>query len=301
MSTEYYSDKTRLSSSGIKHILKSPAHYQHYLLNGIEVTEAMNHGQFIHTATMEESEIHKRFRLLADPRLEPNKEGKIEFRSALNKSIRDEFINQCEADGITPIIKKDDWDEIMGTAGSVRKSPIYQQLFSDAEIEKEFHWIDPEFGIPMKGKLDLFKVLSGKDSTGNKFKYGLIADVKKLPDIDIESMRKYVRDNNRLIHTQLAVYNESVQECLGLETRYNIVIGCHKETQMNGFFLIPQESPEFVSVWQDYSISAGRIIYTKAKQIYKDCLDKFGNPWEENVVWPGVEYFASNEFGLVEL
>jgi hypothetical protein len=241
---------------------------------------------------MEESEIHNRFRLLADPRLEPNKEGKIEFRSSLNKSIRDEFINQCEADGITPIIKKEDWDEIIGTAGSVRKSPIYQQLFSDAEVEKEFHWIDPEFGIPMKGKLDLFKVLSG---------FAVIGDLKKLPDIDIESMRKYIKDSNRIIHTQLAVYNEAVQECLGLKVNFNIVIGCHKETQMNGFFLVPQESPEFFSVWQDYSISAGKIIYTKAKQIYKDCLDKFGNPWEENVVWPGVEYFSSNEFGLVEL
>ena len=112
----------------------------------------MNHGQFIHTATMEESEIHNRFRLLADPRLEPNKDGKIEFRSALNKSIRDEFINQCELDGVTPIIKKDDWYEIIATAGSVKQSPIYKQLFQDAEVEKEFHWIkllnanNPKYG-----------------------------------------------------------------------------------------------------------------------------------------------------------
>lgn len=292
MSTEYYSDKTRFSSSGIKHILKSPAHYQHYLLNGIETTDAMNHGQFIHTATMEQTEIHNRFRLLADPRLEPNKEGKIEFRSALNKSIRDEFINQCEIDGVTPIIKKEDWDEIMSTAGNVSKSKIYQQLFNDAEVEKEFHWIDPEFGIPMKGKMDLFKVLSG---------FGVIGDLKKLPDIDIESMKTYIRHRDRLINAQLAVYSEAVQECLGLETRYHIIIGCHKESQQNGFFLVPQESPEFVSVWQDYSVNAGKTIYTRAKQIYIDCLDRFGNPWEPEVKWPGVEYFASNEFGLVEL
>lgn len=291
-STEYYSDKTRFSSSGMKHILKSPAHYQHYLLNGIEVTEAMNHGQFIHTATMEESEIHKRFRLLSDPRLKANEEGKIEFRSALNKGIRDEFLNQCELDGVTPIIKKDDWDEIQATAGSVRKSPIYQKLFIDAEIEKEFHWEDPEYGIPMKGKLDLFKEISG---------FAVIGDLKKLPDIDIESMRKYVRMPERLIHAQLSVYNEAVHTVLGLETRYNIIIGCHKETQMNGFFLIPQDTPEFTSVWQDYSVSAGASIYKRAKQIYRDCLDKFGNPWEPEVKWPGVEYFAGNEFGLVEL
>lgn len=292
MSTEYYSDKTRFSSSGIKHILKSPSHFQHYLLNGIETTDAMNHGQLIHTATMEESEIHNRFRLLADPRLEPNKEGKIEFRSALNKSIRDEFINQCEIDKVTPIIKKEDWDEIMTTAGFIHKSPIYQQLFSDAEVEKEFHWIDPQYNIPMKGKVDLFKVLSG---------FGVIGDLKKLPDIDIESMKTYIRHRDRLINAQLAVYSEAVQECLGLETRYHIVIGCHKESQQNGFFLVPQESPEFVSVWQDYSVNAGKTIYSRAKQIYKDCLDRFGNPWEDGVKWPGVEYFASNEFGLVEL
>lgn len=290
--SEYYNDKTRFSSSGMKHILKSPAHYQHYLLNGIETTEAMNHGQFIHTATMEASEIDKRFRLLSDPRLEANKEGKIEFRSALNKGIRDEFINQCENDNVTPIIKQDDWDEIMATAGNVRKSKIYQQLFSDAEIEKELYWTDPEFGVPMKGKLDLFKELSG---------FAVIGDLKKLPDIDIDSMRKYVRAPERLIHAQLSVYTEGVQECLRLETRYHIVVGCHKETQMNGFFLVPQEAPEFTASWQDCSLSAGRVIYSRAKQIYKDCVEKYGNPWEENVVWPGVEYFATNEFGLVEL
>lgn len=292
MIQEYYSDKSRFSSSGIKHILKSPAHYQHYLLNGIETTEAMNHGQFIHTATMEQTEIFKRFRLLADTRLEPNKEGKIEFRSALNKGIRDEFINQCELDKVTPIIKQEDWDEIMTTAGNVRKSPIYQQLFSDAEVEKEFHWIDPEYNIPMKGKVDLFKVLSG---------FGVIGDLKKLPDIDIESMKTYIKHRDRLIHAQLAVYTEAVEVTMGIETKYHIVIGCHKESQQNGFFLVPQSPGEFNSVWQDYSVSAGKTIYTRAKQIYRDCLDKFGEPWMEGVKWPGVEYFATNEFGLVEL
>jgi|688.fasta_scaffold44545_6 hypothetical protein len=292
MQTEYYSDKTRLSSSGIKHLLKSPRHYQLYLLNGIEITDAMNHGQFIHTATMEESEIHNRFRLLADPRLEPNKEGKIEFRSALNKSIRDEFINQCELDGVTPIIKKDDWYEIIATAGSVKQSPIYKQLFQDAEVEKEFHWIDPQYNIPMKGKVDLFKTLQG---------FAVIGDLKKLPDIDIESVKGYVKHKDRLIHCQLAIYSEAIQEVLGLETKFHIVIGCNKESQQNGFFLVPQEPTDGTSVWQDYSISAGKTIYTRGKQIYRDCLDRFGNPWEDNVVWPGVEYFASNEYGLIEL
>jgi hypothetical protein len=289
---EYFSNKTRFSSSGVKHILKSPAHYQYYLLNGIETTDAMNHGKFIHTATMEQTEIFKRFRLLADTRLEPNKEGVIEFRSALNKGIRDEFINQCQLENVTPIIKKEDWNEIITTAGNVSKSPIYQQLFSDAEVEKEFHWIDPEYNIPMKGKLDLFKVLSG---------FAIIGDLKKLPEIDIDNMKTYIRHRDRLIHAQLAVYTEAVEVTMGIETKYHIVIGCHKESQQNGFFLVPQFADEGTPYWQDYSINEGKSIYNKAKQIYRDCIDRFGNPWDNGVKWPGVEYWSKNQYGLIEL
>jgi hypothetical protein len=288
----YFSDKTRFSSSGIKHILKSPEHYQYYLFNGIETTEKMNHGKFIHTATMEETEIHKRFRLLNDTRIQANADGKIEFRSAINKGIRDEFINKCQLDNVTAIIKKEDWQEIITTAGNVSKSPIYRQIFSDAEVEKEFKWIDPEFNIPMKGKLDLFKILSG---------FAIIGDLKKLPDIDIDSMKTYIKHRDRLIHAQLAVYTEAVQVVLGLETKYHIVIGCHKESQQNGFFLIPQFADEGTPYWQDYSINEGKSIYNKAKQIYRDCIDRFGNPWDNGVKWPGVEYWSKNQYGLIEL
>lgn len=293
----YYDIKDRLSSSGIKHLLKSPRHYQLYLLNGIETTEAMNHGQFIHTATMEKSEIHKRFRLMPVDGLDKTADGKIEFRSKNNKDLKAEFIVSCEEAGIIPIIKKEDWDEILATAGSITELKVYQELFGKASIEEEILWEDPVFGIPMKAKLDLLRIK--KPATGEP--YAIIGDIKKFPEIDIDSIKGYICAKERRINTQLAVYEEAVMCELKLPVKFFIVIACSKELQMSVPCLVPTHCYDSVSPYRDYSIDAGRQIYHEAKRMYKDCLDKYGNPWDNDVIWPGLEYFSDNEFGLIEL
>lgn len=289
----YYDIKDRFSYSGVKHILKSPRHYQIYLLDGIEMTEAINHGQFVHTATLEADELHKRFALLPEDGMDRNKEGKIEFRSDNNKSRRDEFILTCEANGITPILKQEDWDNLLATSGGIVSMPTYKQVFGMAEREKELIWTDPEFGIKMKGKMDLFvhKKVRGEG-------FAIIGDIKKMQDIDKDTVRKNII--NRGYHGQLACYAEGVKESIGIDLRYPIVIACEEKSQQSGMFLLPLEDYTTPS-WSNCSINNGRELYRQAKEIYANCINKYGNPWEPEVRWPGVEYFSENELGLVQL
>jgi hypothetical protein len=252
----------------------------------------MDDGQFIHTATLEPVELHKRFALIPQDGLDKKEDGSYEFRSANNKSIRDAFIQECENKGITAILKPQDWQDLVDTSGAVLKLECWKPLFENAEKEKEFTWIN-EIGVAMKAKLDLLNILGDG-------KIAVIGDIKKMPDISIEEARRTIK--NRLINAQLAIYEEAVRyNYPEVETFYHIVLACEKGNNIAVAYQLPENYNPMIPSWQDISIETGGHIYNECVVAYKDCCERYGNPWDDNVIWPGPEYWSKSAYGLIEL
>ena len=56
----YYTDKTQVTSSGIKEVLKSPAHYKLFLDRDVSIsTDAMKFGNLVHTTVLEPEKLDK--------------------------------------------------------------------------------------------------------------------------------------------------------------------------------------------------------------------------------------------------
>lgn len=155
-----------VSSTGIKTILQSPGHY---LLPPKEPTDAMKFGTAVHAALLEPDLFEERYCYYEDGR----RQGKAweAFRDAQQAAGRE-------------IISKKDWLTICEIVPRLDEYRTWRNLMRDAEVELAAFHRDPETGLLMKAKADIWNsdlnIIGDVKTCGDASEYGFgwqIADL----------------------------------------------------------------------------------------------------------------------------
>jgi len=135
MSNEvYHREAPGLSCSGLKHMAKSPAHFQ--CREEYQETPAMVFGSAVHCAVLEPDVYAEAYEVHPDG---------TRFTAKLK--------GECAAQGLTPI-KQGDHDRIRRIADAVRSHPDARALLSDGLAEASGFWKDPATGVQCKLRAD---------------------------------------------------------------------------------------------------------------------------------------------------
>lgn len=186
---DYHGDRKTASSSGLKQILRSPAHYVEYLKNGIKDTPDMQLGRAIHTALLEPEEFDSRFVVYEGDR----RKGEFkEFKDA-NKHLE--------------ILRPEDINTINGVKASIERyaEVDLKSIIGLGTKEQSIFWVDEETGVPCRIRPDCY--------AGT-----VIIDVKKTQDA---RPYEFVRSCRRLDYDlQAAMYTEGMRHFTGQDFEF---------------------------------------------------------------------------------
>lgn len=147
-----------LSSTGAKHLVKSPAHYRHYADIGMAPRAAFDRGHVIHKEILGEG---------ADIAV-------MDFDSWRSKAAQEDR-DAARADGRVPILDKD-FLPLLEVANTVLDDPVVGPWFTgEGDSEVSIFHKNPEFGVWMRGRVD--RVIKDGDTT-------VLIDVKTTQDAD---------------------------------------------------------------------------------------------------------------------
>ena len=162
---QYHAERSAVSSTQLKRMLTSPAHYLHYLHAPEESREAYLFGTVLHGRLLEPESFEARF--FAEPKVNrTTKEGK-----ALAEGFK------IEAAGRTRFPA--DWmTQIGGIVNNVESHEKARAILAEGEAEVALAWVDSETGVKCKIKIDWWQ--------GAR----LIADVKSAIDVTWDGFSK---------------------------------------------------------------------------------------------------------------
>lgn len=140
-SEEYHRDKkyAALSAGGIKHLLKSPAHFREAMDNPGEPTEAMILGTLAHTFMLEPDKVD----LVVAPKVDRRtKGGKEEWAGFLEK-----------AEG-KQIVTEDTWGQLHGMRDALSSLKIWKTIVAQGDPEVSVFWEHPVDDFLCKSRPD---------------------------------------------------------------------------------------------------------------------------------------------------
>lgn len=197
---EYHSEKEHVSSSSLRKILRSPAHYFSSINTPNIPTDAMAIGSVFHTAVLE-PDLFETSVACCPSSSRATKEGKAEWAS----------FNAQNSDKIC--LKKDDIETILRMRDSVLSHKEAVKWLT-GEIEVSGFWTD-NLGMKYKIRPD---VLPGA---------GICVDLKSTKDASVEGFRKEAA--NYLYHFQAAFYLEGLTEITNIPHEHFVFVAVEKE------------------------------------------------------------------------
>jgi len=146
---DYHADKTSVSSSGLKHLIKSPKHFKKLYLEAESKpdTTAMRFGRIVHLALLEPNKFKEKVKAVpnfGDLRLSINREKKKEWLASLPEGV--EFVSTEEYDDLLQIID------------SVLENKYAANLIKGAVFECSGFFRDPETGLSCKIRPDIMRL-----------------------------------------------------------------------------------------------------------------------------------------------
>jgi exodeoxyribonuclease VIII len=237
MSNAEYRKKEGISSTELKKIAKSPAHYKHYKENPLEDTPALLFGRAAHKYVLETYDFYNEFAVapICDRR---TKEGKETW----NKFVAD-------SEG-KDVITQEQFEQIDAMRNAAYATPFVSKLLS-GEKELSFWGKDEDTGLVIKCRPDCITNWNGKH---------ILIDYKTAHDV--ENM-KFYRDSIKFGYDlQLAYYKDILEQNTGKD--YMVVIIAQEKT-----------APYVTNVFQlsnDY-LENGREVYKEMLKIYKECSE----------------------------
>jgi hypothetical protein len=159
---DYHADRQFESTTGLKEILRSPAHYRYYKDNPRTETGAFRLGTAIHTALLEPARFKQDYVVMPtfDGRTKEGKQKKADFIAQHPSAC---FVTETEMDMIT------------GIAMNVGRHRDAMALLKRGQSEISHFWRDEETGIYMKCRSDslsdicILDVKSTEDASPNEF------------------------------------------------------------------------------------------------------------------------------------
>ena len=254
----YYADKTHVTCSMLKYLLKSPAHLQMYLDNPPKSTPAMTFGSAFHCMVLENDKFNDRFYIL-DTNLRPDKDKGM--TSKLNKAWKAEEIKFAK-DNDKEMVTYEDLEKIEAMSNSMLKHPEVVNIINTCQKEQAFTWPINKMHckdiIDAKGKIDLKS-------------FDFIADIKTTAEYG--GIDKFKYDCKKYHYDMQAAF---YCDALGLDQFKFIVVG--------------KDYPHSVGVFDvsEEFLAAGRSKYLYALDLYEkyflSCDDQISDYMDTGVL-----------------
>lgn len=236
MSWDDYFAHPALSSTGARLLLSStPAHYRYG--DPIE-GKALEIGRAIHMLVLEPDVFARAYRIMEKP------------SGTGMKAAKESILNEAVADGVT-VLWQDDAEMVLAMRESIWRSDIARKMLERAQLEQSILWECPEFGIPMKARLDVSFVLPSGGV--------MIFDLKTCRCARKQEFERTIY--NYGYHVQAATYMEAA-EAVDMDPRSFVFICAEKQKPF----------PVALYELDSNAIELGRDYLRKAKRIYADCL-----------------------------
>ncbi|WRS29646.1 PD-(D/E)XK nuclease-like domain-containing protein [Actinomycetaceae bacterium MB13-C1-2] len=164
---QYHADPVKggsLSYSGMKQLLKSPAHYRHYMDQPRAEKKVFDAGHIIHALVLGTG---------LDVAVIP--EHMLASNGATSTKAAKDFIADARLDGMVPV-KESELAPLKAVAEAALTHPAARTLFeSDSPAELSMFAPDPETGVWLRGRADKISELDGET---------VIVDLKTTTDAD---------------------------------------------------------------------------------------------------------------------
>jgi hypothetical protein len=237
ISNAEYRAREGISSTELKKLMKSPAHYKNWKDNPTEDTTALLFGRAAHKYVLETYDFYNEFAIVpnCDRR---TKEGKAEWLL---------FCDQSEG---KDIITQEQFEQIDAMRTAAYATPFVSKLLS-GEKELSYWGVDEETGLSIKARPDCVTEWNGKN---------ILVDYKTCSDAE---NTKFCRDSIKFGYDlQLAYYLDILKQNTGKE--YIVVIIAQEKT-----------APYVTNVFQlsENYLESGRELYKEMLKVYKECSE----------------------------
>lgn len=235
---QYHSDKSAVSSTALRKLLKSPYAFYNYHILGekTEPTDAMQFGTIFHLALLEPEEFKKRFTL------EPEFKGKGSFNAYY------EWEKSLPLNSV--VLSPEKYKDLIGMIESVKRHWEASAILKESLVEQSGYYRDPLTGILCKLRADFFHP-----------QFLILGDVKTSTDCTVDSFSKTIW--NYRLDIQLYMYTLGIQEIMGTAIKYPM------------FLVIEKKPPYEVALYygDEDLIQSGKNAYEFCLNRLKVCLE----------------------------
>ena len=241
ISNKDYRNRPGISSSELKKIMQSPAHYRYWKDNPQEKdTPALLLGRAAHKYVLETYDFYNEFAVA------PNGDR----RTKEGKAIWEHFVAESEG---KDVITQEQFEQIDAMRTAAYATPFVSKLLS-GEKELSFWGVDEETGLEIKARPDCIAEWNGNN---------ILVDYKTAQDVE---NKKFCSDSIKFGYDlQLAFYLDILRQNTGKD--YIVAIIAQEKT-----------APYVTNVFQlsENYLEGGRTLYKEKLRVYKDC-EETGN------------------------
>ena len=237
ISNKEYRAREGVSSTDLKKIAKSPAHFRYWKDNPEESTPALLFGRAVHKYVLEKDKFSDEFAIAPEIN-KRTKEGKAQW-----------LLFQDQNEG-KDIISLEDFEKIKAMRETLYQTPFVSQLLKGKK-ELSYFTEDDETGLTIKCRPDC------QTQIGDTH---ILIDYKSCADA---SGDKFMRDAINLMYDlQMAFYKDIMDKVTGHE--HSVI------------FIAQEKTPPYcVNVLEanEYFLKSGRDMYRTYLNIYKECSE----------------------------
>lgn len=254
----YHADKTAVSSTSLRYVLKSELYFYRSHCLGLRkpATKAMNFGKAAHMAMLEPRRFESIHVVMPDFG---------DMRSSSNRSKRDAWLAELPKDAL--VLSQEERDKLMWMIDSLLRHEIAVNLLKDAAFEQTGYFRDSVTGLKCRFKPDIIR-----------------PDLSAMPDIKTtrDASKAFFSKEiwNHRYDVQLAFYSMGVEMIHG------------KPPEFPCFIAVENESPFDVCVY-----AADEGMMSRGQASARKCLDRIARCLETGN-WYGYQPQGAENIGL---
>lgn len=241
ISNKEYRARAGVSSSDLKKITKSPAHFKYRKDNPEQDTPTLLFGRAVHKYVLEKEKFNEEFAVAPT----------VNRRTKDGKAAWQEF---CEANSGKDIISTEDFEKIKAMKKALYSTPFAPKLLNGKK-EVSYFTKDEDTGLVVKCRPDCQTMIADTH---------ILVDYKSCNDASNEA---FMRDAIKLSYDlQMAFYKDIMDKVTGYN--HSVIFIAQEKT-----------APYVVNVLEanEYFLKSGRDMYKTYLKIYNDCLNS--NNW----------------------
>lgn len=196
---EYLGNDSHVSSSGLKQILRSPAHFRRYLNRKEESVPHLDLGTAVHCAILEPERFRQEYISIPVSRADIFHEEDLRL-------IQDEEKRQIR------FLTESQMNVVTGVQQQLERKPEIIELLKTGKAESSIFWQDQETGLRCKIRPDLLVLPD------------LMLELKTTFDPSVAVFQR--TSLLQLYHLAAAMYREGVAQVTGYYPSYMFVVAC---------------------------------------------------------------------------